>query len=111
MVWTAVERFGSQIVQFIIGIVLARLLLPDDYGLIGMLAIFMAISQTFLDCGFANALIQKKDRDEIDYSTVFYFNLAVALILYGILFFLLLLLLIFTINPYSQRLRVFTRSH
>ncbi|WP_301708255.1 lipopolysaccharide biosynthesis protein [uncultured Duncaniella sp.] len=87
MVWTAVERFGSQIVQFIIGIVLARLLLPDDYGLIGMLAIFMAISQTFLDCGFANALIQKKDRDEIDYSTVFYFNLAVALILYGILFF------------------------
>lgn len=86
MIWTAVERFGTQIVQFIIGIVLARLLLPDDYGLIGMLAIFMAISQTFLDSGFANALIQKKDRNDTDYSTVFYFNLIVALLIYGILF-------------------------
>lgn len=86
MIWTAIERFGSQIVQFIISIILARLLLPDDYGLIGMLAIFMAISQTFLDSGFANALIQKKDRNDTDYSTVFYFNLVVALLLYGILF-------------------------
>lgn len=86
VIWTAAERFGTQIVQFIIGIVLARLLLPDDYGLIGMLAIFMAISQTFLDSGFGNALIQKKDRDDTDYSTVFYFNLIVALLLYGILF-------------------------
>lgn len=86
MIWTAAERFGTQIVQFVIGIVLARLLLPDDYGLIGMLAIFIAISQTFLDSGFANALIQKKGCDDRDFSTVFYFNLIVAILLYGILY-------------------------
>lgn len=87
IVWSAIERFSIQIVQFIVQIIIARLLLPKDYGLIGMLAIFIAISQTFIDGGFANALIQRKNRDEIDFSTVFYFNLIVGIIL-GILFFL-----------------------
>lgn len=86
MGWTAVERFGSQIVQFLIGLILARLLVPDDYGLVGMLAIFIAISQVFLDSGFANALIQKNNRTDVDYSTVFYFNLVVALVIYAALF-------------------------
>lgn len=86
ILWSSVERFSVQGLQFIVGIILARLLLPSDYGLIGMLAIFLAISQTFVDSGFSNALIQKKNRNETDYSTVFYFNIAVGLFSYIILF-------------------------
>lgn len=66
---------------------MARILLPSDYGMIGMLAIFIAIAQVLIDSGFSNALIQKKDRSEVDYSTVFYFNIVVGLVLYFILFF------------------------
>jgi O-antigen/teichoic acid export membrane protein len=65
---------------------MARLLDPSDYGIIGMLAIFLAISQTFIDSGFSNALIHKQDRTEIDFSTVFYFNIVVGLFFYGLLF-------------------------
>lgn len=61
--------------------------MPSDYGMIGMLAIFIAIAQVLIDSGFSNALIQKKDRSEVDYSTVFYFNIVVGLVLYFILFF------------------------
>ena len=85
--WSAVERFSVQGVQFLLSLVIARLLLPTDYGLIAMLGIFMAIAQTFIDSGFANALIQKKDRSDVDYSTVFYFNIAVSAILYLLLYF------------------------
>lgn len=66
---------------------MARILLPVDYGMIGMLAIFIAISQTLIDSGFSNALIRKIDRSESDYSTVFYFNIAVGVVLYFVLFF------------------------
>ena len=62
------------------------MLLPSDYGLIGMLAIFIAISQTFIDSGFGTALVQKKRRDELDYSTTFYFNIIVASFFYFLLF-------------------------
>ena len=86
IVWSAIERFSIQIIQFVVQIIIARLLVPKDYGLIGMLAIFIAIAQTFIDGGFANALIQKKNRNEIDYSTVFYFNFVVGLILSLIFF-------------------------
>jgi O-antigen/teichoic acid export membrane protein len=86
MFWTSIERFGIQIVQFIINIAIARILLPSDYGIIGMLAIFMAVASSVLDCGFANALIQKKERNQIDYSTVFFFNIIVGLILYGVFY-------------------------
>ncbi len=61
VLWSAIERFSLQGVQFIINILMARLLLPSDYGMIGMLAIFIAIAQTLIDSGFSNALIQKKD--------------------------------------------------
>lgn len=64
--WSAVERFSVQGVQFILSLIIARLLLPADYGLIAMLSIFMSIAQTFIDSGFANALIQKKDRTDAD---------------------------------------------
>lgn len=66
---------------------MARLLLPSDYGMIGMLAIFLQLSQTFVDCGFTNALIQRKERTETDFSTVFYCNVLIAVVLYAILFF------------------------
>lgn len=86
--WSAIERFGVQGIQFIISLILARILSPSDYGIIGMLTIFMAISQTIIDSGFSKALIQKQDRTETDFSTAFYFNIAVGLICYLILFFL-----------------------
>ncbi|KAA6338386.1 Teichuronic acid biosynthesis protein TuaB [termite gut metagenome] len=84
--WSAVERFSAQGVQFVLTIILARLVAPSEYGLIAMLGIFLAIAQSFIDSGFSNALIQKQDRTETDYSTVFYFNIAVAGIVYVILF-------------------------
>lgn len=87
MAWTLIERLSVQVCQFVIGIVLARLLLPSDYGIVGMLAIFMAVAQSLLDSGFNRALIQKKDRTNVDYSTVFYFNLTISILLYSILFF------------------------
>ncbi len=83
--WSAVERFSVQGGQIIIEIVLARLLLPDDYGLIAILGVFLAIAQTFIDGGFSNALIQKKDRNDVDYSTILYFNVFVALLSYLLL--------------------------
>lgn len=86
VLWSAVERFSLQGIQFVINIIMARLLLPSDYGMIGMLAVFLLISQTFIDGGFANALIQRKDRTETDFSTVFYFNIFLAVIFYVLIF-------------------------
>jgi O-antigen/teichoic acid export membrane protein len=79
--WSLAEYFGIQAVQLVISIILARLLLPEQFGLIGMLAIFMAIAQSLLDSGFGSALIQKKDADQVDASSVFYFNLAIGTVL------------------------------
>ena len=67
MAWTGIERLATQTIQLIIGIIIARILMPSDYGIVGMLAIFMAIAQTFLHSGFASALIQKKHRTDLDY--------------------------------------------
>ncbi len=86
VLWSAVERFSLQGVQFVINILMARLLLPSDYGMIGMLAVFLQISQTFVDSGFSDALVQKKDRTETDLSTVFYFNIVISVLLYVLLF-------------------------
>ena len=87
MAWNAIDRIAVQGINFFIGVVLARLLMPSDYGLIGMLAVFFAISQLFVESGFSNALIQKLDRTETDYSTIFYFNIIISLTFYLILFF------------------------
>lgn len=84
--WTSVERFAQQIIQFVIGIAIARVLAPSDYGVVGMTAIFFAIANTFIDSGFGSALIQKKDRNEDDYSTCFYFNIIVSVALFGVLY-------------------------
>lgn len=88
VLWSAIERFSVQGIQFLLSIVIARQLLPSDYGLVAMLSIFMAIAQTFIDGGFANALIQKKDRSETDYSTVFYFNVVISVFVYLLLYLL-----------------------
>jgi O-antigen/teichoic acid export membrane protein len=88
MVWSAFGAFSTQGISFLIGIILARILMPSDYGLIGMLAIFFAVSQLVVESGFSNALIQKIDRTETDYSTIFYFNLIVSILIYLVLFFL-----------------------
>lgn len=87
VIWSAAERFSLQGVQFLIGIIMARLLTPDDYGLIGMLAVFMSISQVFIDGGMSVALVQLKERKESDFSTAFFLNLSISIAFYFILFF------------------------
>lgn len=85
IVWSSLDRFSVQGIQFILSFVIARKLSPSDYGLIAMLSIFMALAQTFIDSGFSNALIQKQNRTLIDFSTVFYFNIIVSVFLYAFL--------------------------
>ncbi|MBO7493983.1 MAG: lipopolysaccharide biosynthesis protein [Bacteroidales bacterium] len=87
MVWTALQKYSMMIIQFISGIILARLLTPYDYGCIGMLAIFMVLAESFIDGGFGAALIQKKRPTQEDYSTIFFWNLGMAGFMYVILFF------------------------
>lgn len=86
VIWSAVDRFSAQGIQFVFSILIARLLVPDDYGVIAMLNIFLAVSTTFIDSGFSTALIRKADRTETDFSTVFYFNIVVAIFFYIALF-------------------------
>ena len=86
VLWSSLERFSVQGIQFIVMIIMANMLTPHDYGLISMLAVFIAVSQSLVDSGFSQALIRKVNRTETDNSTVFYFNVAVGLVLYGLLF-------------------------
>lgn len=86
-IWSSIDRFSGQAIQFVFSILIARLLTPEDYGVIAMLGVFLAVSQTFIDSGFGTALIRKVNRTEMDFSTVFYFNILVAIIFYFILFF------------------------
>lgn len=83
--WAAIEKFSLQIIQFVLGIILARLLTPSDYGTIGMLSVFIAISNVFIDSGFSSALIRKIDRKDEDYSTVFVTNFVISLVCAAIL--------------------------
>ena len=87
LVWSFVERFATQGVQFLFGIILARLLSPEDYGTIAMPLVFLAIAQCFIDSGFSTALIRKPDLTEEDLSTAFYFNIGVGVLCYFALFF------------------------
>lgn len=86
MVWTAFQKYSKMCIQFISGIILARLLTPFDYGCIGMLAIFMVLAEAFIDAGFGSALIQKKQPTQVDYSTIFWWNVGMAFVMYAILF-------------------------
>lgn len=84
--WKFAERCGAKLVGFIVSILLARLLSPEDYGTVALITVFTTIFQVFVDSGFGNALIQKKDVDELDFSTVFYTNIVFGIVLYGIVF-------------------------
>lgn len=86
--WSFLDLLANQGIRFIIQIVLARLLVPQDFGIIGMITVFIAVSQSIIDSGFSNSLIREKNSSQEDYSTVFYFNLLTAVILYIGLFFL-----------------------
>ena len=88
VLWSSVEQFSVQIIQFVLGLVMARILSPHDYGLVGMILVFTSIAETFVNSGFSNALIRKQNKTEVDYSTAFYFNIVVGLVAYFILFFL-----------------------
>lgn len=86
LIWKLLERGGTQGIQFLIQIILARMLTPDDYGVIAIIMIFIALANVFIQSGFNTALIQKKKTDDIDFSSVFYLSLGVASILYIILY-------------------------
>lgn len=88
MFWSSVGKFGTIGISFVSNMVLARLLLPQDFGVIGMLQIFISVSGVFIVGGFGQALIQKKDPTHIDYTTVFYWNLFASILIYWLLFFL-----------------------
>ncbi len=81
-IWRFAERCGSQIVTFVVSVVLARILAPSDYGTITLVTVFTTILQVFVDSGLGTALVQKKDADDLDFSSVFYFNCALCLVLY-----------------------------
>ncbi len=85
--WKLMENGGVQVVQFVISIVLARILDPEEYGLIGLIMIFITFGNVFIQQGFGTALVQKKDADDIDFSSVFWVNLGVSVLLYIVLFF------------------------
>ena len=86
LLWRFAERCGAQAVSFLVSIILARLLAPEAYGTIALAMVFINILQVFVDSGMGTALIQKKDADDLDFSSVFYFNIAACLVLYAGLF-------------------------
>ena len=88
LLWRFAERSGAQLVQFAVSIVLARILLPEEYGTVALVTVFIAILQVFVDSGLGNALIQKKNADNLDFSSVFFVNILFCIILYMLLFFM-----------------------
>lgn len=88
LVWTFAQQFGNQLIGFVVSVILARLLLPEEFGLIGMIAVFVAIGNTLLHGGLTKSLIRGEDLNNEDYSTVFYFNLVASLLVYVIIYFL-----------------------
>lgn len=88
IIWSILERFSIQGIQLVLSLIIARLLLPSDYGIIAMLSVFINISQVFVDSGFSKALIQKQNRTEADYTTVFIFNIVISILIYIFLFLL-----------------------
>ena len=85
--WRFMERSGTQGIQFIVSIILARLLLPKDFGIIGLITVYIQVANVFIQSGFGTALIQKKEVDDEDYSSVFYLSLIISAVLYLLLFF------------------------
>ena len=98
-IWKLLERFSAQIVSFVVSIVLARILLPEDYGVIAILMVFINLANVIVDGGFNTALIQKKDADNVDFSTIFLFSLLFSVFLYLIIFLSAPLISYFYDNP------------
>ena len=86
LIWKFLERSGTQVVQFVVSIILARLLSPEDFGVIALVLIFIQLANVFIQSGFNSALIQKKDADNLDFSSVFWGSLIVTIFLYILLF-------------------------
>lgn len=87
LLWSFIDNFANLGITFIAGIILARILTPREFGLIGMITVFIAVSESFINSGFSNALIRKKDCTQTDYSTVFFFNLVAGIVFFVLLFF------------------------
>lgn len=87
-IWSGLDRFGVVVIQLVLELLIARILLPKDYGVVGIILIFMTLAITFSEGGFSNALIHKQDRDDNDYSAVFYFNIGVGILVYLLIFFI-----------------------
>jgi len=110
-VWTYIQQFGTQLISFIVSIILARVLLPEEFGLIGMIAIFMGIGSTLFDGGMTSSLIRSENLEKSDYSTVFVFNLIVSVMVYWIIFFIAPLIADFYKQPLlTQITRVYALS-
>lgn len=97
--WTALESYSSQGIAFVVSIFMARILAPADYGIIGIIGVFLALSDIFIDSGFSNALINKQNCTKTDYSTVFYTNIVISMALFAILYFCAPLIASFYKNP------------
>ena len=87
LIYKFVERIGAQGVNFIVSIMLARILMPEEFGVISLVAVFIAILDVFVTDGFGNSLVVNKDSDELDFSTCFYFGIVVSVILYVVVYF------------------------
>ena len=107
LIWRMLERVGAQGVTFVVSIILARLLDPSVYGTVALVTVFTAILQVFVDSGLGMALIQKKDVDDLDYSSVFYTNLIICVLLYlGIFFFAPVIAVFYGIYELTPVIRV-----
>ena len=87
LVWRFLERTGAQAVSLVVAVVLARVLSPEDYGTVALMTVFISILNVFVDSGLGAALVQKKNADDVDFSTVFYTNVVFCVALYALLFF------------------------
>lgn len=88
LVWTFAQQFGNQLIGFLVSLFLARLLLPEEFGLIGMIAVFIGIGNTLLNAGLTQSLVRSTNLDQEDYSTVFYFNFLASVLIYWVIFFI-----------------------
>ena len=85
--WGFLDNIANQGITFLVGLVLARLLTPQEYGLIGIILLFIAVFNTIVDSGFSNALIRKKDVKDVDYNTIFIVNMVISLLLFALCYF------------------------
>ena len=104
VIWSGVEKFANSGIQLILNLILANLIIPEEFGLVAMLSILISIGQTFIDSGFSQSLIHKQNRSREDYSTVFFFNIAISLLFYAFVFLLAPFISVFYKNPVFTKL-------